>query len=60
MFTRMLEQARRRPEVNSSILPVTLFGAMARGGRVGFEEVAWFDGGLFDDDSALSLEQGGD
>ena len=30
---------------------------MATGGRIGFEEVAWFDGGLFDDDSALSLEK---
>ena len=30
---------------------------MATGGRVGFEEVAWFDGGLFDDDTALPLEK---
>ena len=28
---------------------------MSVGGRVGFESVAWFDGGLFDDDSALPL-----
>ena len=35
----------------------TLFGAMARGGLVGFEPVAWFNGGLFDDDTALPLEQ---
>ena len=56
MFTRMLEQARRRPGEFVD-LARDLFGAMARGGRVGFEEVAWFDGGLFDDDSALSLEQ---
>ncbi len=56
MFTRMLEHARRRPGEFVD-LARDLFGAMARGGRVGFEEVAWFDGGLFDDDSALSLEQ---
>ena len=56
MFTRMLEQARRRPEAFAG-LARDLFGAMARGGRVGFEEVAWFDGGLFDDDSALALEK---
>ncbi len=56
MFTRMLEHARRRPGEFVD-LARDLFGAMARGGPVGFEEVAWFDGGLFDDDSALSLEQ---
>ena len=28
---------------------------MSVGGLVGFESVAWFDGGLFDDDSALPL-----
>ena len=30
---------------------------MSVGGRVGFESVAWFDGGLFDDDSALPLDR---
>ena len=34
-----------------------LFGAMAAGGRVGFETVAWFNGGLFDNDDALPLER---
>ena len=29
---------------------------MAAGGRVGFEAVAWFNGGLFDDGTALPLE----
>ena len=56
MFTRMLEQARRQPEAFAGHAR-TLFGAMATGGWVGFEEVAWFDGGLFDDDSALPLEK---
>ena len=56
MFTRMLEHARRRPGEFVD-LARDLFGAMARGGRVGFEEVAWFDGGLFDDDSALPLDK---
>ena len=56
MFTRMLEQARRRPEAFAG-LARTLFGAMATGGWLGFEEVAWFDGGLFDDDSALPLDK---
>ena len=30
---------------------------MKDGGAVGFEEVAWFNGGLFDDDTALPLDR---
>ena len=56
LFTRMLEQAIRRPP-DFPDLARDLFGAMSVGGRVGFESVAWFDGGLFDDDSALPLTQ---
>ena len=56
MFTRMLEQARKRPEAFVTMARA-LFGAMATGGLVGFESVAWFNGGLFDDDLALPLEQ---
>ena len=58
MFTRMLEQARRRPEEFAE-LACALFGAMAAGGRVGFEQVSWFNGGLFDNDAALPLEKEG-
>ncbi len=54
MFTRMLEQARRSPE-DFPAMARDLFGAMAEGGRVGFETVAWFNGGLFDSDDALPL-----
>ncbi len=54
LFTRMLEQARREPE-GFPELARELFGAMATGGRIGFEAVAWFNGGLFDDDAALPL-----
>ena len=56
MFTRMLEHARRQPE-GFADLACDLFGAMSTGGRIGFEAVAWFNGGLFDDDSALPLER---
>ena len=58
MFTRMLEQARRRPDEFAE-LARDLFGAMSAGGRVGFESVAWFNGGLFDDDNALPLDREG-
>ena len=56
MFTRMLDHARRQPE-DFAVLARDLFGAMSTGGRVGFETVAWFNGGLFDDDTALPLNK---
>ncbi len=56
MFTRMLRQARRTPE-HFTELAGALFRVMASGGRVGFEAVAWFNGGLFDDGAALPLEK---
>ena len=56
MFTRMLRQARAQPGEFADMAR-DLFGAMSRGGRVGFETVAWFNGGLFDDDAALPLER---
>lgn len=55
MFTRMLEASRSAPDQFADHAR-TLFGAMKSGGMVGFEKVEWFNGGLFDDDSALSLE----
>ena len=56
MFTRMLEHSRKRPDEFTD-LSRDLFGAMASGGRIGFEAVAWFNGGLFDDDETLPLER---
>ncbi len=56
MFTRMLERSRLKPEQFVEYAS-RLFSAMSTGGDVGFEEVAWFNGGLFDDDTALPLEK---
>ena len=56
MFTRMLEHARHRPE-DFATLACDLFGAMSVGGRVGFETVEWFNGGLFEDDAALPMNK---
>ena len=56
LFTRMLDHARRQPE-EFAALARDLFGAMATGGRIGFETVAWFNGGLFNDDTALPLNK---
>ena len=56
MFQRMLEINRHSPDdfVEDA---AALFRAMKSGGKVGFEKVEWFNGGLFDDDSVLPLEQ---
>ena len=56
MFTRMLEHSQRTP-AHFAELAGDLFRVMASGGRVGFETVDWFNGGLFDDDTALALER---
>ena len=58
MFTRMLERSRSDPGKFAGYAS-QLFGAMAAGGDVGFEPVAWFNGGLFDDDTALPLDREG-
>lgn len=55
LFSKMLDAAQQEPEEFQSIAS-SLFKAMRKGGRVGFEAVEWFNGGLFDDDKALSLE----
>ena len=59
MFRRMLEQARLRPErIRRDGAQRTLRApCIGRAGAVGFEEVAWFNGGLFDDDTALPLDR---
>ena len=54
MFARMLEAAKAAPD-EFARLAGTLFAAMRNGGLVGFERIDWFNGGLFDDDEALSL-----
>ena len=56
MFTRMLRHARPAPQ-RFTELAGQLFQVMASGGRLGFETVAWFNGGLFDDGVALPLER---
>lgn len=55
MFKRMLEHSATAPEQFRE-LASDLFKAMQSGGRVGFEQVAWFNGGLFNDDTALPLD----
>jgi type II restriction/modification system DNA methylase subunit YeeA len=54
MFTRMLDRAIEDPTEFEDFAR-DLFTAMRKGGRVGFEKVAWFNGGLFDDDRVFLL-----
>ena len=54
MFKRMLEASVDAPEkfVRNSQL---LFAAMKKGGEVGYKSIDLFNGGIFDDDTALPL-----
>jgi hypothetical protein len=56
MFKRMLEHTSQQPD-EFQTLASDLFRAMQAGGRIGFEHVAWFNGGLFNDDAALPLDK---
>jgi type II restriction/modification system DNA methylase subunit YeeA len=56
MFQRMLEHTHARSE-EFETMASDLFRAMKAGGRIGFEHVAWFNGGLFNDDAALPLDK---
>src|SRR2546427_551976 len=58
IFARMLEEAERTPS-DFEELAAQLFDAMREGGRIGYERVEWFNGGLFDDDRALPLKRDG-
>ena len=59
LFRRLLDSARGRPD-RFAPLATDLFTRMAAGGMFGVDDVPWFDGGLFDDDSAaLPLDRPG-
>jgi len=56
LFTRLLETGRKRPDSLPELF-TSLFGAMSQGGTFGPDIIEWFNGGLFDGDEALPLEQ---
>ncbi|MCL6252063.1 hypothetical protein M3P36_13535 [Altererythrobacter sp. KTW20L] len=57
LFTRMLDLCRTDPDSFAEHAG-TLFGAMAQqGGKVGFQRIDWFNGGLFADDHALPVSR---
>jgi len=55
LFSTLVEESRRAP-ADFPGLARDLFRAMRQGGRFGFERIAWFNGGLFDDEDCLPLE----
>ena len=56
MFEKMIKLSRPKPETFADNAK-TLFAAMGKkGGKVGFEQIEWFNGGLFDSDDVLPLE----
>jgi hypothetical protein len=55
LFKRMLDASAEEPDAFATNAQ-KLFAAMAReGGRIDFKPIEWFNGGIFDDDSALPL-----
>jgi type II restriction/modification system DNA methylase subunit YeeA len=58
LFTRMLETCEHAPE-RFAPMASELFSKMNTGGYFGADEIAWFNGGLFDDADALPLDAEG-
>ena len=56
LFGELLAEARRTPADFPALIS-GLFDAMRQGGRFGLQRIAWFNGGLFDDDGCLPLER---
>ena len=54
MFSRVVDAAFGEPDSAQELL-ADLFQVMRKGGRLGIEKVEWFNGGLFDDATALPL-----
>ncbi|MER9419854.1 class I SAM-dependent DNA methyltransferase [Mesorhizobium sp. M0306] len=55
IFTRMLDRALEDPTEFESFARALFLAMRSPGGRIGFEKVAWFNGGLFDNDLVFPL-----
>ncbi len=55
LFTKMVNSSQGNVEIFEK-RSRELFAAMNKGGDVAFENIDWFNGGLFDDDATLRLE----
>ena len=56
LFTKMLKSTASQPEQFAKRAS-ELFKAMKAGGEAAWETIDWFNGGLFDDDTALPLDK---
>ncbi len=54
IFSQILDRSVTKPEIATDMLR-QLFAAMRSGGLFGVDEIEWFNGGLFDDDTTLPL-----
>lgn len=54
LFTQILDRSHARPELSEQLLS-QLFASMKKGGLFGVDEIKWFNGGLFDDATAVAL-----
>ncbi|MBP7623443.1 MAG: class I SAM-dependent DNA methyltransferase, partial [Xanthomonadales bacterium] len=55
LFTKLVERSKAEPDLFEK-RSRELFAAMHAGGDVAFENIDWFNGGLFEDDRTLRLE----
>ncbi|MEP7452738.1 DNA methyltransferase [Phyllobacterium sp. SB3] len=56
LFTQILDRAFERPSIGSDLL-TSLFEKMKSGGLFGIDQIAWFNGGLFDDANVVDLNK---
>jgi type II restriction/modification system DNA methylase subunit YeeA len=56
LFTQILDKSIVRPELSEQLF-AQLFESMRKGGLFGVDEIKWFNGGLFDDASAIALDR---
>lgn len=54
LFRQICDKGFNRPDLAEKLLS-QLFDAMKQGGLFGVDEIEWFNGGLFDDDTSLPL-----
>lgn len=56
LFTQILDRSHSRPELSEQLFS-QLFASMRKGGLFGVDEIKWFNGGLFDDATAIALKR---
>lgn len=56
LFTQILDRSHARPELSEQLFS-QLFASMRKGGLFGVDEIKWFNGGLFDDATAIALNR---